>query len=146
MRPSALSLQRKPTITQSAVLCCFTFSTASREPGRYGESRRFAMTPSSPAASSEPSHFSATAGARGNGDRRNFFARPERSLAAVVLEHAAKAVPLRLVLPVAVSRQRVDELCLHRRERHLGSWVAHARSFSRSCVTVRGDLGGRSLV
>ena len=43
---------------------------------------------------------------------------PQRELAAVVLEHAAEAVPLRLVLPVAV-RELADELGLHRRERHV---------------------------
>ena len=37
MRPSALSLQRKPTITQSAVRYGFTLTTPSREPGRYGD-------------------------------------------------------------------------------------------------------------
>ena len=49
---------------------------------------------------------------------------PKRELAAVVLEHAAKAVPLRLVLPVA-GRQLLDELGLHRRKRNVGSGHGH---------------------
>ena len=43
-------------------------------------------------------------------------ARPERELAAVVLEHAAEAVPLRLVLPAVALGELADELGLHRRE------------------------------
>ena len=39
MRSSALSDQRKPAMTQSAVRCCFTLTTPSREPGRYGRSQ-----------------------------------------------------------------------------------------------------------
>ena len=48
--------------------------------------------------------------------QRPLVARPERELVAVVLEHAAKAVPLRLVLPAVAVGQRADELRLHRRE------------------------------
>ena len=55
-------------------------------------------------------------------------ARPEPQPAAEVLEHAAEAVPLRLVLPVA-GRQLLDELGLHRREgkvsrRHRGTTLS----------------------
>ena len=46
---------------------------------------------------------------------------PERELAAGVLEHAAEAVPLRLVLPAVGLRQLGHELCLHRRERDFAS-------------------------
>src|SRR5437762_7681894 len=48
-------------------------------------------------------------------EERALVPAPERKLAAVVLEHAAEAVPLRLVLPVAL-RQLADELGLHRRK------------------------------
>ena len=48
--------------------------------------------------------------------QRPLVARPERELAAVVLEHAAEAVPLRLVLPALAGGQLADELGLHRRE------------------------------
>jgi len=44
---------------------------------------------------------------------------PERELAAVVLEHAAEAVPLGLVLPAVALRKLPHELRLHRRERDL---------------------------
>ena len=53
---------------------------------------------------------------------------PQCELAAVVLEHAAEAVPLRLVLPVAV-RELAHELGLHRRKRHV--LPGHAREASR---------------
>ena len=43
--------------------------------------------------------------------------RPERELAAVVLQHPAKAVPLRLVLPALAGGELANELRLHRRER-----------------------------
>src|SRR2546423_12936689 len=40
-------------------------------------------------------------------------AAPERELAAVVLEHSAKAVPLRLVLPPLAHGKCLHELLLH---------------------------------
>ena len=49
--------------------------------------------------------------------QRPLVAAPERELAAVVLEHAAKAVPLRFVLPALAFGKRLHELRLHRRER-----------------------------
>ena len=49
-------------------------------------------------------------------EQRALLPRPERELAAVVLEHAAEPVPLRLVLPAVAFRQLGDELRLHRRE------------------------------
>ena len=49
-------------------------------------------------------------------EQRPAVARPQRELAAVVLEHAAEAVPLRLVPPAAAGRKLGDELGLHRRE------------------------------
>src|SRR5437588_2280016 len=62
-------------------------------------------------------------------EERPAVARPERELAAVVLEHAAEAVPLRLVTPIALARQLGDELRLHRRERDVGAWrVGHGRA------------------
>src|ERR687888_614648 len=67
---SGFSFQRTPTITQSAVLYGFTFSTASREPGRYGIPSRFAITPSSPAASNEFSHSCARSESFVVGDKR----------------------------------------------------------------------------
>ena len=211
MRPSAFSLQRKPTITQSAVRYGFTLTTPSRDPARYGDSSRLATTPSSPAWSRRSSHRSACLGSRSAGEsrkrlalrsssrlrlwsgslcsgspfqsrtskatnsagispeslrirlsagwsrscsrsnsRRPFWAMmispsradssgrraagllelrevpqkgspvsaPESQAAADILEDAAEAVPLRLVLPVA-GRQLVDELGLHGREREL---------------------------
>ena len=195
--------------TQSAVLCSFTLTTASREPGMYGRPSRFAITPSSPAASKRSSQAVAASSevvageiqkpsprassscaplleralvdglavpeqqVEGDEDRRDLgreladaalgrvqphlhrvevehavagdhdlavergvgreqvaerrqlgevaqqraaVPRPERELAAVVLEHAAEAVPLRLVLPAVAGRQLADELGLHRRE------------------------------
>ena len=51
----ASPFQRIPTTTQSAVLCSFTLTTPSREPGRYGAPSRFATTPSSPSASKRSS-------------------------------------------------------------------------------------------
>ena len=64
-------------------------------------------------------------------EQRPLVARPERKLAAVVLEHAAEPVPLRLVLPVA-GRELLDELGLHRRKRdvlagHAGTKLAAMR-------------------
>ena len=50
-------------------------------------------------------------------EQRPLVPRPERELAAGVLEHAAEAVPLRLVLPAVALRQLAHELGLHRRER-----------------------------
>ena len=47
---------------------------------------------------------------------RPFLPRPERQLAAGVLEHSPKAVPFRLVLPAVALGQLPDELRLHRRE------------------------------
>ena len=55
--------------------------------------------------------------------QRPLLARPERQLAAVVLQHAAEAVPLRLVLPAVAGRQLGDELGLHRREGDV--WAGH---------------------
>ena len=60
--------------------------------------------------------------------QRPAVARPERELAAVVLEHAAEAVPLRLVPPAAAGRKLRDELRLHRRERDVRPGrVSHPR-------------------
>src|SRR5947208_9989715 len=53
--------------------------------------------------------------------QRPLVAAPERELAAIVFEHAAKAVPLRLVLPALAFGERLHELCLHRRERDVGA-------------------------
>ena len=49
--------------------------------------------------------------------QRPLVARPERELLADVLEHAAEAVPLRLVLPPFALGQLAHELGLHRRKR-----------------------------
>ena len=49
--------------------------------------------------------------------QRPRVARPEPELARAVLEQAAEAVPLRLVLPLVALGQLADELGLHRRER-----------------------------
>ena len=69
--------------------------------------------------------------------QRPAVARPERELAAVVLEHAAKSVPLRLVLPGVPAWQLVYELCFHRRKRHVLSRL------SQSCRPLIGRrLGG----
>ena len=56
-------------------------------------------------------------------------------LAAVVLEHAAKAVPLRLVLPALADGQLADELGLHRRERDVGT--AGREAAAMGCSTAR---------
>src|SRR2546427_5933848 len=48
-------------------------------------------------------------------EERSSVAAPERQLTAVVLEHSAESVPLRLVLPALARRQRLDEERLHRR-------------------------------
>ena len=62
--------------------------------------------------------------------QRPLVAAPERELAAVVLEHAAEAVPLRLVLPAVAVGQLADELGLHRREGDV--WPGHrAEGYSR---------------
>src|SRR2546430_1685003 len=50
-------------------------------------------------------------------EQRSSVAAPERQLTAVVLEHSAESVPLRLVLPALAHRQRLDEERLHRRKR-----------------------------
>ena len=80
IRPSAFSLYRNPTITQSAVLYFLTLATASRDPGRYGESSLFATTPSSPAASIRSSQRSASSGSRVYGESWNRFALRSSSL------------------------------------------------------------------
>ena len=69
--PVPFSLQVTPTTTMSAVFSPFTFCTASREPGRYGESTRLAMTPSKPATSSRSSHRAASARSRVEGETSN---------------------------------------------------------------------------
>src|SRR6185369_11916290 len=69
-------------------------------------------------------------------EQRPFLAGPERELAAVVLEHAAEAVPLRLVLPAVAGRQLGDELGLHGREGDV--WAGHLPG--RLCVV--GALDG----
>src|SRR5207237_5410577 len=56
-------------------------------------------------------------------EQRTLVAAPERELAAVVLEHAAEAVPLRLVLPAVARRELLHELGLHRREGNV--WAGH---------------------
>ena len=64
-------------------------------------------------------------------EERPPVARPQRQLAAVVLQHAAEAVPFRLVPPAALLRQVGDELGLHRRERNAGSGrVGHHTSLT----------------
>jgi hypothetical protein len=45
---------------------------------------------------------------------------PDREPSAQILDHSAEAVPLRLVLPVALGQLR-DELSLHRREGKIGT-------------------------
>ena len=67
--------------------------------------------------------------ARGSSAAAAGRSRPERELAAVVLEHAAEAVPLRLVLPAVAGRELADELRLHRRERDVRP--GHSRKPSR---------------
>ena len=207
---SGFDFQRTPTTTQSAVFSGFTFTTPSREPGRYARSRRFAITPSRPIASKRSSQPSASSRSRVAGESSKRFAlrssrarrfderlvpglvalpdehverdeargdlggelvdaalgrmqahlhrvevedavaldhdlaverrerrqellersqlgevaqqrprvpRPEPELAGAVLEEAAEAVPLRLVLPLVALGQLADELGLHRRER-----------------------------
>ena len=71
---SGFDFQRTPTTTQSAVFSGLTLTTPSREPGRYGESRRFAMTPSSPIASNRSSQPSASVRSREAGESVNRFA------------------------------------------------------------------------
>src|SRR3989442_3009671 len=56
-------------------------------------------------------------------EERTAVAAPQGELAAVVLQHAAEAIPLRLVLPAVSCGQLFDELCLHRREP--GRWFRH---------------------
>ena len=63
--------QRTPMTTQSAVLCSFTLTTPSREPGRYGSPSRFATTPSRPAASKRSSQAVAAARSRVAGEIQN---------------------------------------------------------------------------
>src|SRR5262249_55081334 len=46
-------------------------------------------------------------------EQRPAVTAPQRELVAVVLEHAAEAVPLRLVLPAVAERQLVHELGFH---------------------------------
>src|SRR5438046_9587202 len=53
--------------------------------------------------------------------QRPLVAAPERELAAIVFEHAAKAVRLRLVLPALAFGERLHERCLHRRQRYVGA-------------------------
>ena len=64
---SGRDFQRTPTTTQSAVFSGFTFTTPSREPGRYARSRRFAITPSRPMASKRSSQPSASSRSRDSG-------------------------------------------------------------------------------
>ena len=71
---SGFDFQRTPTTTQSAVFSGFTFTTPSREPGRYARSRRFAMTPSRPIASKRSSQPSASSRSRVAGESSNRFA------------------------------------------------------------------------
>ena len=49
-------------------------------------------------------------------EQRPRVSRPEPKVAAGILEQAAEAVPLRLVLPLLPLRELADELRLHRRE------------------------------
>ena len=56
-------------------------------------------------------------------EQRPLLPRPQRELAAVVLEDPPKAVPLRLVLPAVALRELAHELGLHRRERDV--WTGH---------------------
>jgi hypothetical protein len=57
-------------------------------------------------------------------EKRPTVPAPEGKLAAVVLEHTAETVPLRLVLPAVGGGQVSDELRLHGREGHV--WSGHA--------------------
>src|SRR2546425_8748528 len=54
-------------------------------------------------------------------EERTAVAAPESELAAVVLQNAAEAIPLRLVLPAVSCGQLFDELRLHRRGPDVGS-------------------------
>ena len=60
--------------------------------------------------------------------QRAGIAAPEAELAVEVLEDAAEPVPLRLVPPAIARRQSVDELGLHRGERHVRSGCVHPAS------------------
>ena len=71
---SRVPFQRMPTTTQSAVLCSFTLTTPSREPGRYGTPSRFATTPSRPSDSKRSSQPRASSSARVDGESRKPFA------------------------------------------------------------------------
>ena len=65
---SGRDFQRTPTTTQSAVFSGLTFTTPSREPGRYARSRRLAITPSRPIASKRSSQPSASSRSREAGE------------------------------------------------------------------------------
>jgi len=61
--------------------------------------------------------------------QRAAVSRPESELAAVVLEDAAEAVPLRLLPPGALRGHLGDELGLHRREGNVRAWrIGHGRA------------------
>ena len=80
-------------------------------------------------------------------EQRAPVARPERELAAVVLEHAAKAVPLRLVAPARLCRQLRDELGLHRRERNVRAGrVGHGASLTATGASRMSRGGGCAML
>ena len=89
------SFQRIPATTQSALLCSFTLTTPSREPGRYGAASRFATTPSSPSDSKRSSHPRASF-ERARGGREPEARRDALELGAPLLE---RPLPDRLALP-----------------------------------------------
>ena len=66
--------------------------------------------------------------------QRPFASRPQSELGAGVLEDAAEAVPLRLVLPALADRQLANELRLHRRERNQTVQVGGRRGHRSSCI------------
>ena len=73
---------------------------------------------------------------------------PEAQLAVEVLEHAAKPVPLGLVLPALTGRELADELGLHRREGQIcGRHRAIVRAARRSDGDSHGGCkaGGRTI-
>src|SRR5438477_412830 len=87
----------------------------------YGRSVRFATMPSKPSTSSRSSHMLAFSTSRVISESSKPFTFLSRNArrTAVVLEHAAKAVPLRLVPDVRTDRDLLDEQGFLRRERHV---------------------------
>src|SRR6266566_2331744 len=71
--------------------------------------------------------------------QRPLVAAPERELAAIVFEHAAKAVPLRLVLPALAFGERLPQLCLPPRER--GGWAREQAATRRNLTSSHESEG-----